>query len=61
MILEHFLSIHKETPHRDFPGGPLDKNLLANAEDTGLIPGLGRFHIPQSKSAYVPQLLSPNF
>ena len=24
------------------------KNLLAKAEDTGSIPGLGRFHVPQS-------------
>ena len=31
-----------------FPGGPGVKNLPANEEDTGLIPGLGpgRFHIP---------------
>ena len=32
----------------DFPGGAVDKNLLANAGDTGLIPGPGRFHMPQS-------------
>ena len=25
-----------------FPGGSVVKNLLANAEDSGLIPGLGR-------------------
>ena len=25
-----------------FPGGPVVKNLLANAGDTGSIPGLGR-------------------
>ena len=25
----------------DFPGGPVVKNLLYNAEDMGLIPGLG--------------------
>ena len=31
----------------DFPGGPVVKNLSANAEDTGLIPGPGRFHMPQ--------------
>ena len=29
---------------RDFPDGPEVKN--ANAGDTGLIPGLGRFHMP---------------
>ena len=35
------------------------KNLLGNAGDTGLIPGLGRFHIPRSNEACVPQPLSP--
>ena len=32
---------------RDFPGGTVDKNPPANSQDTGLIPGPGRFHIPQ--------------
>ena len=31
----------------DFPGCPVVKNLPVNAGDTGLIPGLGRFHMPQ--------------
>ena len=31
----------------DFPGGPVAKNLPASAGDTGLIPGLGRFHMLQ--------------
>ena len=31
---------------KDFPGGAVVKNLPANAEDTSLIPGLGRFHMP---------------
>ena len=26
---------------KDFPGGPVVKNLPCNAEDAGLIPGLG--------------------
>ena len=30
---------------RGFPGGPVDKNPPANAGDTGLIPGPGRFHM----------------
>ena len=30
--------------------------LPVNARDTGLIPGLGRFHMPWSNQAYVPQL-----
>ena len=29
-----------------FPGGPVVKNLPANAEDVGLITGPGRFHKP---------------
>ena len=29
---------------QDFPGVPMAKNPPANAEDVGLIPGLGRFH-----------------
>ena len=32
----------------NFPGGPVAKNLPANAGDTGLIPGLGRYHMPWS-------------
>ena len=32
----------------NFPGGTVDRNLFAHAEDTGSIPGLGRFHLPQS-------------
>ena len=32
----------------DFPGGAMDRNQPTDAEDTGLIPGLGKFHIPQS-------------
>ena len=30
---------------RGFPGGPVDKTAPANAGDTGLIPGAGRFHM----------------
>ena len=29
-----------------FPGGPVVKNRPCNAGDTGLVPGLGRFHMP---------------
>ena len=32
----------------NFPGGAVDKNLPAQAGDTGQIPGLGRFHILRS-------------
>jgi len=34
------------------------KNLPVNAGDTGLIPDLGRPHMPQSNEARVPQLPS---
>ena len=30
----------------DFPGGPMVKNLPANAGNTDLIPALERFHMP---------------
>ena len=30
-----------------FPGGSMLKNLPCNAEDMGLIPDLGRFHLLQ--------------
>ena len=32
--------------HTDFPVGPMVRNPLANAGDTGSIPGPGRFHMP---------------
>ena len=34
--------------HEGFPGGPVAKNLPCNARDIGLIPGLGRSHVPRS-------------
>ena len=34
--------------NEDFPGGAVVKNPPANAGDTGLSPGLGRSHVPQS-------------
>ena len=40
----------------DFPGGTVDKNPPANTGDTGLIPGLERFHMPWSNWA---QALEP--
>ena len=36
------------------------KNLPPKAGDTGLIPGLGRSHMPQSNLAHARQLLSPH-
>ena len=32
----------------DFPGGAVVKNPPTNAEDTGLSPGPGRSHMPES-------------
>ena len=32
----------------NFPDGAVDKNSPVNAGDTGLNPGLGRFHMPWS-------------
>ena len=35
--------------HQDFPSGPVLKNLPANKENKGLIPGHVIFHMPQRK------------
>ena len=40
---------------QDFPGGIVDRSPPANTGDMGLIPGPGRFHMPQSYWARVPQ------
>ena len=42
----------------DFPGGPAVKNLPSNAGDTGLIPALGRLHMPWGNSACILQPLN---
>ena len=36
-----------ETAVMDFPGGPVVKNLPANAGDMGSIPGPGKSHMPR--------------
>ena len=46
--------------HQDFPGGPAVKNLPAKAGDTSLIPGPGKFHMPQGNKAGAPKLLNPH-
>ena len=38
---------------KDLAGGAVDKNPPANAGDTGLIPGLGRFHMPAEQPSPV--------
>ena len=40
-------------------GGPVVKNLSANAGNRGWSPDLGRSHVPKSNSASGPQLLKP--
>ena len=42
-----FNAIPYQMPILDFPGGPVVKNLPANAGDMGSVPGLGRSHMPQ--------------
>ena len=49
---------HQRRRFQGFPGGAVDRNLLANAEDTGWLLGLRRFHMLWSKEAHLPQLLS---
>ena len=44
----------RETPHLDYPGGPVDRSLTASAQDVGLIPSQGRIHMPWSNQACAP-------
>ena len=43
---------------RGFPGGSGVKNPPATAGDRGLVPDLGRSHLPQGNRTHAPQLLS---
>ena len=43
----------------DFPSGTVTRTALANAGDTGSIPGPGRFHMLRATKAWAPQLLEP--
>ena len=45
----------------DFLGGPVIKNPPANAENTGSIPTLGRFHILQGNWARARKPMSHNY
>ena len=40
--IEKYTWLHLKWITRGFPGGPVVKNLLCNAGDTGWIPGLGK-------------------
>ena len=42
--------------NKDFPGGPVVKNLPAIAEDMDSVPSLGTSHTPQRSWAHVQQL-----
>ena len=53
--------LHLRVITEDFPDGPMVKNPPASAGDVGLIPDPGRFHMPQSNEAHVPQPLSLGF
>ena len=40
------VTVINNTQSLDFPGGPVVKNLPANAGDTGSVPDPGRYHMP---------------
>ena len=48
LFLYIYISLYIGNNYWDFPGGPMVKNLPANAGNTGLIPGSGGSHMPQS-------------
>ena len=54
-----WLELISKIYQQNFPGGPVVKNPLTNAGDTGSIPGPRRFHMLWSDKACVPQLLKP--
>ena len=45
MAFNSALCFFKKDLSRGFPGGPVVTNPPANAEDTDLIPGLGKSHM----------------
>ena len=42
----HYKLKKKRKENRDFPDGTVNENPPANAGEVGLIPGLGKFHMP---------------
>jgi len=46
ILIGHQFSLQKNSI-KDFPHGPMVKNLPAKARGMGSIPGPGRFHMPQ--------------
>ena len=55
--LNFHLNVCSRMMHEGVPDGSVVENLRASAGDTGLVPGPGRSHVPQSSQAPV-QLLS---
>ena len=51
-MMQHRKSISQKIKPLDFPGGPVVKNLPANAEDMGSIPGLERSNMSQNSLAH---------
>ena len=47
----------QDVSRREFPGGPVAKNLPANARNIGSVPGLENVHTPWDNEAHLPQLL----
>ena len=43
---QEYIFIYLKCIESYFPGGAVDKNWPANAGDSGLLPGPGRFHVP---------------
>ena len=46
MILPPIYFIYLKYNESYFPGGAVDENRPASTGDSGLLPGLGRFHVP---------------
>ena len=53
------MGIGLKSSEGDFPGGPLVKNLPANAGDIGLIPALKRSHMKLSLYATTAEACKP--
>ena len=56
LLLQVLLGILQNILYMNFPSDTVDSNLPASAGHMGLIPGLGRFHMPWSNQDRVPKL-----
>ena len=59
VIFKSPLHFFKNLELGDLSGGPVIENLPASAGETGLIPGLGRFCLPEHSRARDPQYEKP--